>query len=60
MSGMKKYVQLILNLILPIIGCLALLYFGPKVIVFFMPFVVGWIISLIANRIAKNPRITKI
>lgn len=49
MSGMKKYVQLILNLILPIIGCLALLYFGPKLIVFFMPFVVGWIISLIAN-----------
>lgn len=53
MSGTKRTIKLILNLMLPIVGIVALLYFGGKLIVLFMPFFVGWVISLIANPLVR-------
>ncbi len=53
MSGTKRTIKFILNLILPILGIVALLYFGGKLIVLFMPFFVGWLISLIANPVVR-------
>ncbi len=53
MTGTKRIIKLILNLILPIVGIVALLYFGGKLIGLFMPFFVGWIISLIANPLVQ-------
>ncbi len=53
MSGTKRMIKFILNLILPILGIVALLYFGGKLIVLFMPFFVGWLISLIANPVVR-------
>ena len=53
MTGTKRIIKLILNLILPIIGIVALLYFGGKLIGLFMPFFIGWIISMIANPLVQ-------
>jgi len=53
MSERKRIIKLILNLILPVIGIVALLYFGGKLIVLFMPFFVGWVISMIANPLVR-------
>lgn len=49
----KKYLRLILNLIIPIVEILAVCLLGPKLLKFFMPFVIGWIIAMIANPLVK-------
>ncbi len=41
--------RLALNILIPLTGWLALCLLGPKLLKFFMPFVIGWIIALIAN-----------
>lgn len=45
---MKKYVKAILNLLVTVFILLAVIFLLPRAIVFFMPFVIGWIIALIA------------
>lgn len=42
------YVKVILNLLTALVILLLCIFLLPRVIVFFMPFVIGWIISLIA------------
>lgn len=49
----KKYLRLILNLVIPIVEILAVCLLGPKLLKFFMPFVIGWIIAMIANPLVK-------
>ena len=52
MDGKKlliKYIKIILNIGISLSGIILLLWLGPKFLSFFMPFVVGWIIALIAN-----------
>lgn len=53
MGKAKKYTKLILNLVLPMVGIILAVIFIPKLLLFFMPFVVGWIISLIANPLVR-------
>lgn len=53
MSEKGRTLKLILNLILPILAVIATLYLGGKLIVLFMPFFVGWVISLIANPLVR-------
>lgn len=53
MTGAKRIIKLTLNLILPILGILMLLIVGGKLISMFMPFFIGWIISLIANPLVQ-------
>ena len=53
MEKRKRIFKLILNLILPILGVFTLIYLGGKLINLFMPFFVGWIISLIANPLVR-------
>lgn len=48
-----KYLKIICNLLLAALTVLAVLVFVPKVLRFFMPFVVGFVISLIVNPIVK-------
>lgn len=36
-----------------LIGILLVCYFGPKLISFFMPFIIGWVISMIANPLVR-------
>lgn len=46
---LKQYVKVILNLTIAVIILLIIIFVVPKVLLFFMPFVIGWIIALIAN-----------
>lgn len=49
----KKYVKVLLNLLTALGILLFVMYLLPKIIGFFMPFVVGWIIALIANPLVR-------
>ena len=47
------YVKVILNLVTALVILLLCIFLLPKVIMFFMPFVIGWIISLIAAPLVR-------
>lgn len=47
------YLKALLNLVIPIAAILLIIYGLPRLLGFFMPFVIGWIIALIANPIVK-------
>lgn len=48
-----KYLKIILNLSLWILGAWLLLRIVPRLLLFFMPFIVGWLIALMANPIVR-------
>ena len=45
----KYILRLVLNVVLPFSGWLLLCLLGPKLLKFFLPFVIGWILAAIAN-----------
>lgn len=47
------YLKVILNLVTALIVLLLCIFLLPKCIIFFMPFVIGWIISLIASPVVR-------
>lgn len=49
----KKYIKVLLNLLTAFVILLFVIYPLPRIIGFFMPFVVGWIIALIANPLVR-------
>lgn len=51
MSG--KYLRCVVNILLHIIGVVLVFALVPKMLVFFMPFVVGWMIALLANPLVR-------
>lgn len=48
-----KYIKILLNLALAVAAVVGIVYFLPKLIIFFMPFVVGWVIASIANPLVR-------
>lgn len=50
---MKKYSKAVVNLAIAAFSFVALIYLLPRVLVFFTPFVVGWIIALIAGPMVR-------
>lgn len=48
-ASAKTYLKVLMNLGIAVVILLLLIFLVPRVIVFFMPFVIGWIIALIAN-----------
>lgn len=52
-SSMKKYVKALLNIVIAVVGLLLIVWLVPKGIVFFMPFVIGWVIACIASPVVK-------
>lgn len=52
-AGWKHYLRLILNISIPATGWILLCLLGPKVLRFFMPFVIGWVIAMIANPLVR-------
>ena len=48
-SGIRKYVKAIANIATAIVIFLLVIFVLPKILRFFMPFLVGWIIAMIAN-----------
>ena len=53
MEGVKKYTRVILNIIIPLAAIGLVLFLGPKLLRFFMPFVIGWVIAMIANPLVR-------
>lgn len=49
----KRNLKAGLNILIGIVSALILIFIVPNVIVYFMPFVVGWIISCIANPMVR-------
>ena len=52
-AGWKHYLRLILNIVFPLTGWVLLCLLGPRLLKFFMPFVIGWIIAMIANPLVR-------
>lgn len=52
-SRKTKYIKMLLNMGITLVGILLVCYLGPKLISFFMPFIIGWIISMIANPLVR-------
>lgn len=52
-EGIRKYLRIILNIVIPLAGIYLACFWGPKVLGFFMPFVIGWVIALIANPLVR-------
>lgn len=52
-TSMKKYVKAILNLLIALVILVLTIWLLPKGIVFFMPFIIGWIIALIASPMVR-------
>lgn len=52
-ESMKKYVKAILNLVIALIILIAVVWLVPRGIVFFMPFLIGWMIALIAGPVVR-------
>lgn len=50
---MRKYSKALVNLAIAVAILLAAFFLLPKVIIFFMPFVVGWLIALIASPLVR-------
>ena len=48
-----KYLKILCNLAAFILILFCLIFILPKLIVFFMPFVIGFILSLIANPLVR-------
>ena len=53
MDSVKHYLKIFLNLVLAALAIILVVILLPRLIVFFMPFVVGWIIALLANPLVQ-------
>lgn len=53
MEKAVKYVKILLNMGISIAGIVLVLWLGPKLLRFFMPFVIGWVIAMIANPLVR-------
>lgn len=45
----KRIWRILLNILVPVAAILLVCFLGPKLLQFFMPFIIGWIIAMIAN-----------
>lgn len=53
MERLLRMLRYSINILIPLSGWLLLCFFGPKILRFFMPFVVGWILAAIANPLVR-------
>lgn len=49
MSTFRHYFKIFLNILIPCISLILLFWLGPKLIVFFMPFILGFLLAKMAN-----------
>lgn len=50
---MRKYGKIVLNIGIPILFFYLIWVWGPRLIRFFLPFVIGWVIAVIANPLVR-------
>lgn len=53
MKQSTKYLKILVNLLVALFTIVCLCFIFPRLLVFFMPFVIGWIISMIANPLVR-------
>lgn len=53
MDNKKKLVRVLLNIAVPLVEIALVCLLLPKLLVFFMPFVIGWVIAMIANPLVR-------
>ncbi len=53
MNSVKKYARILLDIFIPIIVIYLICVWGPRLLRFFLPFVIGWIIAMIANPLVR-------
>lgn len=53
MENVRKYCRIILNIILPVLVLYLVCVWGPRLLRFFLPFVIGWAIAVIANPLVR-------
>ena len=56
MSGrgnLRTYLKVLINVGMLIVLVLLCIFVVPKVIIYFMPFVIGWLIALIASPLVR-------
>lgn len=56
-KDVRQYLKVALNLSIALIVLLLIIFLVPKLFLFFMPFVVGWVIAAIANPLVRFWRI---
>jgi len=49
----RKYAKILLNIVIPAALILAVCLLGPKLLRFFLPFVIGWVIAMVANPLVR-------
>lgn len=52
-QSIRTYLKVFLNLITALLILLFCVFLLPRIIWFFMPFIIGWIISLIASPVVR-------
>lgn len=52
-KSIVKYIRILLNMSITILSVVLLFWLGPKLLKFFMPFVIGWVIAMIANPLVR-------
>lgn len=52
-KDVRQYLKIALNLSIALIVLLLVIFLVPKLFIFFMPFVVGWVIAAIANPLVR-------
>lgn len=50
---MKKYCKALVNLSVAFVILLLIIFLVPRILVFFLPFVIGWVIALIASPLVR-------
>lgn len=53
MEGIRRYVRILLNILIPLAGLILFCVLVPRLLGFFMPFVIGWLIAMLANPLVK-------
>lgn len=53
MDSVKKYARIILNIVIPLAELALVCILLPKLLIFFLPFVIGWVIAIIANPLVR-------
>ena len=53
METIKRYVRILLNIAIPLSGTVIVCWAAPKVLGYFMPFVIGWLIAMTANPLVR-------
>ncbi len=49
----RKFIRIMLNILVPLLGIYVACFWGVRVLAFFMPFVIGWIVAMIANPLIR-------